>query len=124
MNIIKKATVYGFLMVSFAGNAQNKLSTPNGDKAMYSASIYESSKVDPKNFDSERSAMLSKVNNPKEVNSHMKEGSPLFSFSKDDLVNLNNFPWQGKKAAVTLTYDDALNVHLDNVVPLWTYPFD
>jgi sialate O-acetylesterase len=26
--------------------------------------------------------------------------------------------WNGKKAAVVLTYDDALNVHLDNVVPL------
>ncbi|HEX2534039.1 MAG TPA: polysaccharide deacetylase family protein [Chitinophagaceae bacterium] len=25
--------------------------------------------------------------------------------------------WQGKKCAVVLTYDDALNVHLDNVVP-------
>ncbi|NUO80253.1 polysaccharide deacetylase family protein [candidate division KSB1 bacterium] len=27
-------------------------------------------------------------------------------------------PWQGKTCAVSLTYDDALNVHLDNVVPL------
>lgn len=27
-------------------------------------------------------------------------------------------PWQGKKCAVVLTYDDALNVHLDYVVPL------
>jgi sialate O-acetylesterase len=26
--------------------------------------------------------------------------------------------WNGKKCAVSLTYDDALNVHLDNVVPL------
>lgn len=26
-------------------------------------------------------------------------------------------PWNGKTAAVVLTYDDALNVHLDNVVP-------
>src|SRR4051812_44818522 len=25
--------------------------------------------------------------------------------------------WNGHKAAVVLTYDDALNVHLDNVVP-------
>ena len=25
--------------------------------------------------------------------------------------------WHGKKAAVVLTYDDALDVHLDNVVP-------
>lgn len=25
--------------------------------------------------------------------------------------------WQGKQAAVVLTYDDALNVHLDNVIP-------
>lgn len=27
-------------------------------------------------------------------------------------------PWQGKKCAVVLTYDDALNVHLDNAIPL------
>lgn len=26
--------------------------------------------------------------------------------------------WNGKKAAVVLTYDDALNVHLDNAIPL------
>ncbi len=28
----------------------------------------------------------------------------------------NPFPWNGKKCAVVLTYDDALNVHLDNVI--------
>lgn len=27
-------------------------------------------------------------------------------------------PWQGKKCAVVLTYDDALNVHLDKAIPL------
>src|SRR3982750_860938 len=26
--------------------------------------------------------------------------------------------WNGKKCAVVLTYDDALNVHLDNAIPL------
>ena len=30
----------------------------------------------------------------------------------------NSLPWNKKKAAVVLTYDDALNVHLDNAVPL------
>jgi len=30
----------------------------------------------------------------------------------------NQFQWNGKKCAVVLTYDDALNEHLDNVVPL------
>jgi peptidoglycan-N-acetylglucosamine deacetylase len=30
----------------------------------------------------------------------------------------NPGPWHGKKCAVVLTYDDALQVHLDNVVPL------
>ncbi|MDZ7288782.1 MAG: polysaccharide deacetylase family protein [candidate division KSB1 bacterium] len=30
----------------------------------------------------------------------------------------DNVAWQGKKCAVCLTYDDALNVHLDNVVPI------
>ena len=26
-------------------------------------------------------------------------------------------PWKGKRCAVVLTYDDALNIHLDNVIP-------
>jgi len=30
----------------------------------------------------------------------------------------NNQPWNNKKCAVVLTYDDALNTHLDNVIPL------
>lgn len=30
----------------------------------------------------------------------------------------NNLPWNHKKCAVVLTYDDALNTHLDNVIPL------
>jgi peptidoglycan/xylan/chitin deacetylase (PgdA/CDA1 family) len=29
-----------------------------------------------------------------------------------------NTPWNNKKCAVVLTYDDALNTHLDNVIPL------
>jgi peptidoglycan-N-acetylglucosamine deacetylase len=28
-----------------------------------------------------------------------------------------SYEWKGKKCAVVLTYDDALNVHLDNVIP-------
>ena len=30
----------------------------------------------------------------------------------------NDTLWRGKKCAVCLTYDDALNVHLDHAVPL------
>jgi sialate O-acetylesterase len=30
----------------------------------------------------------------------------------------NNLPWKGKKCAVVLTYDDAINEHLDNAVPV------
>ena len=30
----------------------------------------------------------------------------------------NSKPWQGKKCAVVLTYDDAINEHLDNAVPV------
>lgn len=30
----------------------------------------------------------------------------------------NNKPWKGKKCAVVLTYDDAINEHLDNAVPV------
>jgi peptidoglycan/xylan/chitin deacetylase (PgdA/CDA1 family) len=38
----------------------------------------------------------------------------VFSQSKP----LENGVWNGKKCAVVLTYDDALNVHLDNAIPL------
>ena len=31
--------------------------------------------------------------------------------------NSQSSAWKGKKCAVVLTYDDALNVHLDNVIP-------
>ena len=27
-------------------------------------------------------------------------------------------PWNGKKCAVVLTYDDAINEHLDNAIPI------
>jgi peptidoglycan/xylan/chitin deacetylase (PgdA/CDA1 family) len=37
-----------------------------------------------------------------------------FSFSHAQ----NETSWKGKKCAVVLTYDDALNVHLDNAIPL------
>lgn len=33
-------------------------------------------------------------------------------------VENNNRPWNNKKCAVVLTYDDALHVHLDNALPL------
>ena len=35
----------------------------------------------------------------------------FYAFSQD------KNPWNGKRCAVVLTYDDALNVHLDNVIP-------
>ena len=49
--------------------------------------------------------------------------SKLFIFISAFLLSLSfsilraQGPWKGKKAAVVLTYDDALNVHLDNVIP-------
>jgi peptidoglycan/xylan/chitin deacetylase (PgdA/CDA1 family) len=33
------------------------------------------------------------------------------------VLGQDNGPWRGKQCAVVLTYDDALNVHLDKVVP-------
>ena len=29
-----------------------------------------------------------------------------------------NKPWQGKKCAVVITYDDAIDQHLDNAIPV------
>lgn len=33
-------------------------------------------------------------------------------------VSQTNQPWKGKKCAVVLTYDDAINQHLDNAIPV------
>ena len=40
----------------------------------------------------------------------------ILAFSLKMYSKKNN-DWNGKKCAVVLTYDDALNVHLDNVIP-------
>jgi peptidoglycan/xylan/chitin deacetylase (PgdA/CDA1 family) len=47
----------------------------------------------------------------------------IFAITLGLLVSLNsyaqfNLPWQGKKCAVVLTYDDAIDQHLDNAIPL------
>ena len=34
------------------------------------------------------------------------------------VLQAQNNVWKNKQAAVTLTYDDALNVHIDKVAPL------
>ncbi len=39
---------------------------------------------------------------------------PIFSSN----IHAQNSEWNNRKCAVVLTYDDALNVHLDNVIPL------
>lgn len=56
--------------------------------------------------------------NPEGVNFYNQEGLPASPF-RTDIENLDaSKPWMGKKCAVVLTYDDALNVHLDNAIPL------
>lgn len=57
-------------------------------------------------------------NNPRGANLYNKEGLPASAFRNYNPDALNDKAWQGKKAAVILTYDDALNVHLDNAMPL------
>lgn len=56
--------------------------------------------------------------NPEGINFYNQEGLPASPF-RTDIENLDaTKPWMGKKCAVVLTYDDALNVHLDNAIPL------
>lgn len=35
-----------------------------------------------------------------------------------DVAAQSDLPWRGKKCAVVLTYDDAINQHLDNAIPV------
>ncbi|OQD41931.1 hypothetical protein BUL40_13855 [Croceivirga radicis] len=58
------------------------------------------------------------ADNPQGANLYNKEGLPASPFQNYNPIELNKIPWQGKKAAVVLTYDDALNVHLDHAVPV------
>lgn len=50
-----------------------------------------------------------------DVNLYNKEGLPASPFEM--VIEEPEQLWHGKKAAVVLTYDDALNVHLDNAIP-------
>ncbi|MDZ7935109.1 MAG: sialate O-acetylesterase [Emticicia sp.] len=55
--------------------------------------------------------------NPEGVNFYNSANLPASPF-RTDIENLDeNKAWKGKKCSVVLTYDDALNVHLDNVIP-------
>ncbi|WP_304233529.1 sialate O-acetylesterase [Jiulongibacter sediminis] len=49
------------------------------------------------------------------VNLYNMEGLPASPFEM--IIDEPEQLWHGKKAAVVLTYDDALNVHLDNAIP-------
>ncbi|MCF2444011.1 polysaccharide deacetylase family protein [Dyadobacter sp. CY345] len=55
--------------------------------------------------------------NPEGINLYNSEGLPASPFRTDVEMLDDSKPWKGKKCAVVLTYDDALNVHLDNVIP-------
>lgn len=56
------------------------------------------------------------ADNPEGANLSNKEGLPASPFEAQ-VSGLNKL-WHGKKAAIVLTYDDALDVHLDNVIPV------
>lgn len=55
--------------------------------------------------------------NPEGINFYNSEGLPASPFRTDAEILDDSKLWKGKKCAVVLTYDDALNVHLDNVIP-------
>ena len=55
--------------------------------------------------------------NPEGINFYNSANLPASPFRTDGELLDETKPWKGKKCAVVLTYDDALNVHLDNVVP-------
>ncbi|AOW20563.1 sialate O-acetylesterase [Urechidicola croceus] len=73
--------------------------------------------VSNKNIANPRYIKYAWADNPKGANLYNKEGLPASPFRNYNPDKLNDKPWQGKKGAVVLTYDDALNVHLDNVLP-------
>ena len=58
------------------------------------------------------------ADNPINPNLINAEGLPASPFRTDGETLDETKPWKGKKCAVVLTYDDALNVHLDNAITL------
>ena len=60
-------------------------------------------------------------NNERLIYQSMKKKLLCFINSILSIVNVSaqsNEPWQGKKAAVVITYDDAINEHFDNAIPV------
>lgn len=55
--------------------------------------------------------------NPAGANLYNKEGLPASPFQVAPEKGNDDLIWMGKKAAVVLTYDDALNEHLDHAIP-------
>jgi sialate O-acetylesterase len=58
------------------------------------------------------------ADNPPNPNLINLDGLPASPFRTDSERLDDKKVWKGKKCAVVLTYDDALNVHLDNAIPL------
>lgn len=58
------------------------------------------------------------ADNPANPNLYNKEGLPASPFEAEvsNVISQEN-PWNGKKAAIVLTYDDALDIHLSKVIP-------
>ncbi len=73
--------------------------------------------VSNKNIASPMYVRYAWADNPN-VNFYNKEGLPASPFRTDEDNSDKSKVWQGKKAAVVLTYDDAINQHLDNALPV------
>ncbi len=58
------------------------------------------------------------ADNPINPNLINVDGLPASPFRTDGEILDETKPWKGKKCAVVLTYDDALNVHLDHAITL------
>ncbi len=56
------------------------------------------------------------ADNPVDCNLYNKEGLPASPFRIEEKPSQE--AWHGKKCAVALTYDDAINQHLDNAIPV------
>lgn len=54
------------------------------------------------------------MDNPQDINFYNQEGLPASPFEAQIVDKL----WYGRKAGVVLTYDDALDVQLDNAIPV------
>jgi sialate O-acetylesterase len=107
-------------MVSCDGEALHRfeIAGPDG-KYVWAEARIEGNRVVvwSQNITNPRYVRYAWADNPRGANLCNREGLPASPFRTFNPAKANDQPWQGKKCAVVLTYDDGIDEHLDHAIP-------